>query len=624
MREPDPSYYSVLNVSREASDDDIRRAFRNLAQTYHPDKHSDPELKAEASASFKLLQEAYEVLSDPSKRDVYDVYGKEGLTSGLEVSSTVNSVNALRKKWEKFKAQEAAQMAAPSVTYRGAYQFRFNAENLIRPYVEGLSRVPDLTLVSLSQELHAKLTRNTTAMIGGRVTVQSRLGQADMTLGLRHASSPRHTVEATANIGLQSLLTVQSSYQLSKYSGAALALTYQPAMGLGMQVTTTRQVSARSRGELTWVLGPLPARAMVLALTTTFKRAQTAIGLEVGFSTGLTARVAWKYDKRTTLDASARVSVVGGPSQVEVGARYRWGRLTSTGLSAVYGTQGLLLKGTLVHGEHRFVFPVLMTKQPDLRTLLLTYLGPPLLSYTLNTLIVRPLWRRHLLKQAVEARREGAASRREAYQRAQGANHLMAPVAARKLRAEVAKDGLVILRAKYGPHAAIQESDTQARQLRNAHQQEDRQQLEQQHQHPEPHPPQQQPQAAPAYEEEDDADESDEEDAEVQQAAEAVVAGEVAPPCLDVTLALRYMTQDSRITFHQGTSKSGLMGFCDCAPNDPKELQVLFLFKKVPQMAVISDQEGAKLPDRGAPVTDQQVIEDLQAELEQILDLQDR
>lgn len=61
MREQDPSYYSVLNVSRDASDADIKKAFRNLAQTYHPDKHSDSDLKAEASASFTLLQEAYEV-----------------------------------------------------------------------------------------------------------------------------------------------------------------------------------------------------------------------------------------------------------------------------------------------------------------------------------------------------------------------------------------------------------------------------------------------------------------------------------------------------------------------------------------------------------------------------------
>lgn len=60
--------------------------------------------------------------------------------------------------------------------------------------------------------------------------------------------------------------------------------------------------------------------------------------------------------------------------------------------------QGLYLKGSLVHGEHRFEFPVFLTREPDLRTFVLAYLGPPLLSYTLNRLLVRPLWRRHRLK----------------------------------------------------------------------------------------------------------------------------------------------------------------------------------------------------------------------------------
>ena len=63
--------------------------------------------------------------------------------------------------------------------------------------------------------------------------------------------------------------------------------------------------------------------------------------MQVGMSTGLTARVAWKYSKRTTVHSSARVSVVGGASQVELGARYRWGRLTSTGVAVAYGTQVL-------------------------------------------------------------------------------------------------------------------------------------------------------------------------------------------------------------------------------------------------------------------------------------------
>lgn len=55
----------------------------------------------------------------------------------------------------------------------------------------------------------------------------------------------------------------------------------------------------------------------------------------------------------------------------------------------------------------------------------------------------------------------------------------------------------------------------------------------------------------PDADEDQEEEGSEEDDAEVQQAAEALVQGEVAPRCLDVTTALRYMTSDSRITFHQ-------------------------------------------------------------------------
>ncbi|THF95561.1 dnaJ homolog subfamily B member 13-like [Camellia sinensis] len=70
-------YYKILNVDRNAKDDDLKKAYRKLAMKWHPDKN--PNNKKEAEAKFKQISEAYEVLSDPQKRAVYDQYGEEGL-----------------------------------------------------------------------------------------------------------------------------------------------------------------------------------------------------------------------------------------------------------------------------------------------------------------------------------------------------------------------------------------------------------------------------------------------------------------------------------------------------------------------------------------------------------------
>src|SRR5262245_4082349 len=71
-------YYEVLGVSREASETEIKKAFRGLARELHPDVNREPD----AEERFKEAAEAYEVLSDAERRRTYDAYGHEGLRSG--------------------------------------------------------------------------------------------------------------------------------------------------------------------------------------------------------------------------------------------------------------------------------------------------------------------------------------------------------------------------------------------------------------------------------------------------------------------------------------------------------------------------------------------------------------
>merc|ERR1712196_301747 len=68
-------YYEVLGVSRSASDDDIKKAYRKLAMKWHPDKNGGSD---ESNANFQQISEAYEVLSDSKKRSNFDRFGKDG------------------------------------------------------------------------------------------------------------------------------------------------------------------------------------------------------------------------------------------------------------------------------------------------------------------------------------------------------------------------------------------------------------------------------------------------------------------------------------------------------------------------------------------------------------------
>jgi DnaJ-class molecular chaperone len=74
-------YYETLGVKRSASEDDIKHAHRKLARQYHPDRNPGDK---QAEAKFKEVQEAYDILSDKTKRGQYDRFGEAGLGSGFQ------------------------------------------------------------------------------------------------------------------------------------------------------------------------------------------------------------------------------------------------------------------------------------------------------------------------------------------------------------------------------------------------------------------------------------------------------------------------------------------------------------------------------------------------------------
>ena len=85
-------YYKILNISKDASEEDIKKSYRKIAMQHHPDRNPG---NREAEEKFKIASEAYEVLRDPEKRQIYDRYGIEGLRVLDSLASGVLKISSL-------------------------------------------------------------------------------------------------------------------------------------------------------------------------------------------------------------------------------------------------------------------------------------------------------------------------------------------------------------------------------------------------------------------------------------------------------------------------------------------------------------------------------------------------
>lgn len=650
--ETEPSLYAVLNVSRDASAEDIKRAYKSLAQVFHPDKHLDDDLRDKAQEAFSKLQDAYEVLSDPQKRDVYDVYGKEGLAAGLSVGTKLKSTEELRREWEAFKAQQQRAREEAMAHHRGIYMCRVDG----RGWAHGdLAQFPQIRMVVVQNSLDMTVFDSDAALLQGQAALKGHAGSGSVVAGYKRTLSPLDSLEVNAVLGLRSLLTVTSNRQLGTYTTGSLSATYSYGQGMGMQATTSRQLTAATSASLTWVIGPSPGTAMIFSMSHKGTKYAITGRLDLGFVTSLSSRLVYQFNESYSMKLGARVGTSG--IDTELGLSRRFSPTTVLYAGTVLGySSGTQFKLRYSRAGQVFEFPILLSDDySEWQMFAAATLLPPLASFLLLRYVVRPLVAWSGRRTERKARAEQAEQLRGAAARAAAERALLAPVARRKMLSEASAGGLVVLEAAYGvlheyrlARAAAaaeagkqqQQGGQQVQQLQTLPQQQQRQSSPRPDTHPQPDKEQQQAAPAAAASQADGSDsgkqrpasadkQRQQRDAGVQNgtsgSGEAAAAGgsdspdsssgqqeqqqqeeqELPPGWLDVTEALQYLVSGGKLELPAGVSKLGLMGFADVAPQADKELYVAYCHNRQLYEKVVGDKELLRLPGAGELVCEE-------------------
>lgn len=438
---PQRELYALLLISPEASDEEIRKAYRQWAQIYHPDKYQSPEMKDIATVNFQRIRDAYEILTDECKRQIYDIYGMEGLTSGLELGPKLNKPEEIKEELERLRRRKEEEKVSAHVRPSGSL-----LANLSLPqFLDGGGIMRGMAMAS---EVQSQISKWNTVAVGGNLAVTGNSGGGAATALLRHQISPVASIEFMASAGLRALIGVQTSRHLSLHSSATTGIAMSLRDGsVNLSNNWVRQLSETSSGNIQLVLGVESS----IAVGWKKRDEKTSASGEVKFGTSSFGASA-HYTHHFSTKSHGRIAGRIGSSalEFEVGGGRRISDFSTIRMLYTIGLQGITWKFELHRGGQKLIVPVLLSSHLNSIMASGALVIPTSLYFLLKKFVVKPYYLKRERQKALDKMEKSSAQVQEARTAAEKAQHLLRNVTNRKTNKQLEAGGLVITKALYG------------------------------------------------------------------------------------------------------------------------------------------------------------------------------
>ncbi|KAI9473679.1 MAG: hypothetical protein EXX96DRAFT_578912 [Benjaminiella poitrasii] len=426
-------YYGVLNISKKATEEEIKEAYKKLCRFFHPDKHTDEAKKKMAESRFQVIQKAYEVLCNPQKRIIYDTYGEEGLNATWDIGPRYKTTEELREEYEKLARQKREQELENLVQSKAEFQLTVDATQVFDPYEPPVfvgfgqplqsqkkKRKNPLSFLAKAQaqqlfmrhSFQTQIGPQTHAIVSGSMVSRTGMGGGNIIGTIRHTVSPKLWGEITATTLKPRMISLKSYYSLSQdsfiNSSAQVNSIYEPPI---LSLSLGRRLFSATTGYITYRTGEwslfgwggdisqkMDRSSVSLGLAGMHKRGNHFSGeIQTGImSSHIAGEYTYKLPHQARLRLSCTLSSQGG-IMASIGSDHKVSQHIRAGMSMECGS-GIIVKFRVSRLGQKIVLPIILSSEFDLRLAFLGAVIPASVAVALDQLILKPR-RKRLIKQ---------------------------------------------------------------------------------------------------------------------------------------------------------------------------------------------------------------------------------